>query len=260
MGRVSAKGEVVVDLFAGMGYFTIPLLVYAGAAHVHAFDWNSNAVAALRRNLKVNKVEQRCTIYEGDNSNAALRIPNIADRVLLGLIPSSERAWPTAVAVLKPTGGIVHVHGNVAVKDIDSWASYAAESFERIAKQKGKALRAAVKHIERVKSYAPRVEHIVVDLVLTPEVGGEQETKESDFGDASTVSNSLAPTFKYRQPIELPPKGLLEEGVEAVWATHGRVPAVVRGFYEEKELEAFSPSKVGKVRGKTACVCALAMP
>jgi tRNA G37 N-methylase Trm5 len=29
-------------------------------------------------------------------------LENVADRVMLGLIPSSEFAWPTAVHVLKP--------------------------------------------------------------------------------------------------------------------------------------------------------------
>jgi tRNA G37 N-methylase Trm5 len=29
----------------------------------------------------------------------------VADRVLLGLLPSSEDSWPTAVAALKATGG-----------------------------------------------------------------------------------------------------------------------------------------------------------
>ena len=38
----------------------------------------------------------------------------IADRVNLGLIPSSEQGWPVACAALNPlTGGILHVHDNV---------------------------------------------------------------------------------------------------------------------------------------------------
>lgn len=42
---------------------------------------------------------------------------NIADRVNLGLIPSSEPGWKTACAALKSdTGGILHIHGNVNTK------------------------------------------------------------------------------------------------------------------------------------------------
>lgn len=38
----------------------------------------------------------------------------VADRVNVGLIPSSEPGWPTALAALRlDTGGILHVHTNV---------------------------------------------------------------------------------------------------------------------------------------------------
>lgn len=60
---------------SGIGYFTLPYLIHAGAAHVHACEWNPHAVSALRRNLHVNKVEHRCTVHEGDNKQ--VRITNI---------------------------------------------------------------------------------------------------------------------------------------------------------------------------------------
>jgi tRNA wybutosine-synthesizing protein 2 len=60
-------GETVVDMFAGIGYFTVPILVRAGAAHVHAMDHNADAVECLRRNLAQNHVADRATVYLGDN-------------------------------------------------------------------------------------------------------------------------------------------------------------------------------------------------
>lgn len=51
----------------GIGYFTLPYLVHAGATHVHACEWNPTAVEALRRNLQLNKVSDRCTVHQGDN-------------------------------------------------------------------------------------------------------------------------------------------------------------------------------------------------
>ena len=41
----------------------------------------------------------------------------MADRVNLGLLPSSEAGWPAACAALRPdSGGWLHVHGNVCSK------------------------------------------------------------------------------------------------------------------------------------------------
>ena len=52
---------------SGIGYFTLQYLVHSGAIHVHACEWNRDAVDALTRALILNKVKERCTIYQGDN-------------------------------------------------------------------------------------------------------------------------------------------------------------------------------------------------
>jgi tRNA/tmRNA/rRNA uracil-C5-methylase (TrmA/RlmC/RlmD family) len=48
VARFRCEGEVVVDMYAGIGYFTLPYLIHAGAQLVHACEWNPNAVTALR--------------------------------------------------------------------------------------------------------------------------------------------------------------------------------------------------------------------
>lgn len=59
--------SVPLDLVSGIGYFTLPYLVHAKASHVHACEWNPDAVEALQKNLQANKVSERCTIHQGDN-------------------------------------------------------------------------------------------------------------------------------------------------------------------------------------------------
>jgi hypothetical protein len=171
--RGAAAGEVVVDLFAGLGYYTLQLLAHAGVAHVHAADWNPDALAALRINLALNRVPpERCTVWPGDNAAlaSAPAVARTAHRVLLGLLPSSERAWPTAVALLRPEGGVCHVHANVGEEELDAWRAHVERSFRALAAAAGGRAaewsRFAVTHVERVKSYAPRVWHVVADLEI----------------------------------------------------------------------------------------------
>ncbi|XP_038556157.1 tRNA wybutosine-synthesizing protein 2 homolog isoform X2 [Micropterus salmoides] len=187
------RGETVVDLYAGIGYFTLPYLVYAGASHVHACEWNPDAVEALQKNLVANRVSDRCTVHQGDNRK--LQLCDIADRVNLGLIPSSEDGWPVACRLLKrTTGGILHIHQNVtsplpntaavsAVDDTtervsgkkvdrDVWQAWAADTANQIAcllkDITGAPWITNIQHIEHVKSYAPHVHHIVLDLECRP--------------------------------------------------------------------------------------------
>ena len=67
IASMDCSGETVIDLYAGIGYFTLPYLVHAGAEVVHACEWNPHAVEGLRRGLVTNKVEDRCIIHFGDN-------------------------------------------------------------------------------------------------------------------------------------------------------------------------------------------------
>ena len=151
------------------GYYTLPLLLHAGAAHVYACEWNPPSLEALRRGLALNGVAPgACTVLEGDCAVTAPR--GVAHRVLLGLLPSSECAWPAAAAALVDAGGTAHVHNNVRAGGQAAWAAQAAQELQRLARLlPGRAAWvAAVQHLEVVKSYAPRVLHVVADVRLGP--------------------------------------------------------------------------------------------
>ena len=67
VGTFDCCGEVVVDLYAGVGYFTLPYLVHAKASLVHACEWSHYSVEGLKRGLAANKVEGKCVVHYGDN-------------------------------------------------------------------------------------------------------------------------------------------------------------------------------------------------
>ena len=68
MGRVTCVNETIVDLYAGIGYFTLPFLVHGHARYVYACEWNPDSLEALRRNLEANHIDQdRYTLLLGDN-------------------------------------------------------------------------------------------------------------------------------------------------------------------------------------------------
>ena len=67
VGTFDCSGEVVVDMYAGVGYFTLPYLVHAKVSLVHACEWSHYAVEGLKKGLAANRVEGKCIIHYGDN-------------------------------------------------------------------------------------------------------------------------------------------------------------------------------------------------
>lgn len=162
MGRLNCKDEVIVDLFAGIGYFVLPFLVRANAKLVYACEWNPNAIEALQHNVWANSVSDRCIILEGDNRSTAPKA--VADRVCLGLIPTSEGSWVTAVRALRSEGGVLHVHDNVKDSEEGLWTEHVSKSISEIARSEGYCWEVSIEHVERVKWYAPHIRHLVADV------------------------------------------------------------------------------------------------
>ncbi|KAK9133426.1 hypothetical protein Scep_012954 [Stephania cephalantha] len=162
MSNLDCRDEVIVDLFAGIGYFVLPFLVGAKAKLVYACEWNPHAVDALRHNIQANSVADRCVILEGDNRVVAPK--GVAHRVCLGLLPSSQNSWLTAVRALRVEGGMLHVHENVKDSEEGLWSEHLAKSIHDLAKSEGFCWEVAVEHVERVKWYGPHIRHLVADV------------------------------------------------------------------------------------------------
>jgi len=174
MGMLESKDDVVVDMYVGIGYFTLPLLIHGNVKHVHACEINPDSIEALRRNLKLNRVDSsRYTIHHGDNVETAKGLEGIADRVLLGLIPTAKLAYKSAVSLLRrDRGGWLHVHENVHEDKRVSFSKSLERTLESYAMSLGlENWKARVVHIERVKSYAPHIDHLVLDVHMGAVVG-----------------------------------------------------------------------------------------
>ena len=168
IARMNMKDEIIVDCFAGIGYYCLHAIVNAGAKHVHACEINPNSIQALEKALKLNRIEEKMTIYPGDNQETLPKLEYIADRVFLGLLPSSELVWKNAVNCLKQTGGYLHIHMNVEEEKIPSWQKLTIEVINKFAKSNDRKLTLVSSHLEKVKWFAPRVRHVVLDLELRP--------------------------------------------------------------------------------------------
>ncbi|KAH9874460.1 hypothetical protein IAQ61_003649 [Plenodomus lingam] len=122
------------------------------------------------------------TIFHMSNENAATtvaqlrrqrRLPGAIVHVNLGLLPDSKAAWTQAVRVLEPecAEGWIHVHENVGVGDVGARRGEVEREFARLVAEEGRGSggrgrRVEVRHVERIKMYAPGVVHCVFDVCV----------------------------------------------------------------------------------------------
>ena len=164
MAKLQAEGDIVIDAYAGIGYYTMQLLVHANVGHVHACEINPNSIHALEWSAKKNNVHSKMTVHSGDNQITLRELKGTADRVLLGYLPSSEPTWEPAIQSLKETGGTIHIHMNVEEEGIDEWCEATMDKCLQFASKSGRNWEVVFHHLEKVKWYAPRIRHVVLDV------------------------------------------------------------------------------------------------
>jgi tRNA wybutosine-synthesizing protein 2 len=146
LARGTGKPERVGDLFAGIGYFTIPLA--RAGFRVHAMEISPVAHGYLARNVRGNGVSDRVTAECGDCRDL---LRGRYDRLILGHFESPDYL-PDALAHAG-SGSVLHVH---TLRD-------EAGRIGSLAREAG--FEASVT-TRRVKSYAPHTWHRVQDVVL----------------------------------------------------------------------------------------------
>jgi tRNA G37 N-methylase Trm5 len=227
------SGENILDMYAGIGYYTLPALIHGKARHVTACEWNEHALFALRRNLMANGIpEGAVTVLEGDcrvslkrlldregtssNNSECNEVKQCYqfDRISLGLLPSSEGGWAIAVSCLhKTTGGWLHVHGNVATAERDNWAHWLCDTLAQYTLPNGHDGWIAVcTHVEKVKSFAPKVDHVVADVFVGPPTSSKLQGSwsEKTTGVFDSVGRFM-PTSSVN--ISTPSCALNEDGI-----------------------------------------------
>ena len=65
MSTISDKGETVVDMFAGIGYFSIPMAVHSKPSKIYSIEINPISYGYLCENVYLNKVEDIVRAYIG---------------------------------------------------------------------------------------------------------------------------------------------------------------------------------------------------
>ena len=103
--------ETVVNMFAGVGCFSIIIAKHASASKVFSIDVNPAAFQFMRENIRLNRVYGKVIPLLGDSkATIEQQLQHAADRVLMPLPEKAFEYLLSAVSALKVSGGWVHYY------------------------------------------------------------------------------------------------------------------------------------------------------
>ena len=154
MKMLDCTGETVVDMFAGIGYFTLPIAKYANPKKVIACEKNPDSYEFLVKNIELNEVSDKVVPVLGDNRDLDIEKGSV-DRILMGYVQTTSEFIPKALEMIRP-GGILHYHDTFYINEYEGRLR---EIFDRYRPGGYR-----IEGIREVKSFAPSVSHYVADV------------------------------------------------------------------------------------------------
>ncbi len=152
--------ETIVDMFAGIGYFSIFIAKYSKPKKIYAIDINPEAIEYLRKNIWMNNVENKIEILQGDCRKFSNLLENSADRIIMGYLFNTEKFLLYALKIAK-ANAFIHLHRTVKIEDIEK----IKEKIVEIGKKNNCKIK--IINMIKVKSYAPKIWHVVFDLKIS---------------------------------------------------------------------------------------------
>ena len=158
------KGEIIVDMFAGIGYFSLPIAKHSEVERIYSIELNQVSYQFFTENIKINHLENKITPINGDCREEVIKLSNSgirADRIIMGVFPAPVSYINEALTLIKDKGSMFHYEGIV---EKEKYLNLFDE-FNEIADKNH--LKCELKAYRFVKSYGPLLFHTVLDIFVS---------------------------------------------------------------------------------------------
>lgn len=161
--KLIEEGEVIVNMFAGIGTYSIILAKKNPSCIVYSIDSNPTATELCLTNSKLNKVENRVIPLLGDaNQVIQNKLTGVATRVLMPLPEKAYEFIETAVLSLRNRKGIIHFFAHIKCNNKKNALDEGIKNSMTIFKDYQKKIIAC----RVIREVGPRMYQVVTDIDL----------------------------------------------------------------------------------------------
>jgi len=159
--------EIILNMFAGVGCFSVIVAKHSNAKKVYSIDVNSLAIHHMQENVRLNGVYGRVIPMFGDAKEVIeKRLCHVADRVLMPLPEKALEYLPYALVALKEVGGWIHYYDFAHAKQDEN-------PMEKVKSKVAEKLRSLVGDFKIpfghfVRSTGPNWYQVVLDIKANP--------------------------------------------------------------------------------------------
>ena len=161
IAKLTQDGEVVVNMFAGVGMFSI-MAAKKKKCTVYSIDLNPIASKLCERNIAINKLAGKIISINGDASKIIQdQLIDKSDRTLTLLPERSDEFLDSAINTTK-SGGIIHYYSHMHADKKQDAAKLSEEHFMSVNKTNAQIITS-----RNVRPVGPRFYQTVVDVKIS---------------------------------------------------------------------------------------------
>jgi len=163
IASLTSEGEVVTNMFAGVGTFSIIICKYRNVKKVYNVDINRTAHGLSIYNSRLNKMEEKIESFCGDAKEVVKsHIIGKSNRVLMPLPEKAKYFVSDAVACLKEEQGMIHYFQHVRADSkklaVESGRSETEDAFREYSHD--------IQFLHVVREVGPRFYQLVSDVLI----------------------------------------------------------------------------------------------
>jgi tRNA (guanine37-N1)-methyltransferase len=162
IANMVGEGETIVNMFAGVGTYSILMARMNKTCKVYSIDSNAVAAELCEANAKLNKVQDRVVSIHGDAGEVIKdKLAGQADRVLMPLPESAKEFVDSAVLALKKKGVVhyfIHIRADNKKTSQNLGLQDAHKAFVKY--------NHVVQQARVVRGVGPRIYQIVADVLV----------------------------------------------------------------------------------------------